>query len=108
MPAPSPTYDVVLANITAQSLITLSPRLPAVLAPRGRLLACGIIDAKADETLAAFEAEGLNLLDRKEAGDWVLLAMSARLTRLSVRCRIMADSKTWGSAIRGTHPKLAN
>ena len=78
LPAPSPTYDVVLANITAQSLITLSPRLPAVLAPRGRLLACGIIDAKADEALAAFEAKGLHLLDRKEAGDWVLLAMGAR------------------------------
>ena len=78
LPAPSPTYDVVLANITAQSLITLSPRLPAVLAPRGRLLACGIIDAKADEALAAFEAEGLDLLDRREAGDWVLLAMGAR------------------------------
>ncbi len=72
---PAPTYDVVLANITAQTLITLAPHLRAVIAPHGRLLACGIIDAKADAALAAFDAEGLRLLDRREAGDWVLLDM---------------------------------
>ena len=72
---PAPAYDVVLANITAQTLITLAPHLRAVIAPHGRLLACGIIDAKADAALAAFDAEGLRLLDRREAGDWVLLDM---------------------------------
>lgn len=72
---PAPAYDVVLANITAQTLITLAPHLRAVIAPRGRLLACGIIDAKAHEVLIAFDAEGLALLNRREAGDWVLLEM---------------------------------
>ena len=65
----------MLANITAQTLITLAPHLRAVIAPHGRLLACGIIDAKADAALAAFDAEGLRLLDRRETGDWVLLDM---------------------------------
>lgn len=72
---PSLQYDVVLANITAQTLITLAPHLRAVIAPHGRLLACGIIDAKADEVLTAFDAEGLTLLHRREAGDWVLLEL---------------------------------
>lgn len=72
---PSLKYDIVLANITAQTLITLAPHLRAAIAPHGRLLACGIIDAKADEVLATFGAEGLTLLNRKEAGDWVLLEL---------------------------------
>ncbi|MDE2840333.1 MAG: 50S ribosomal protein L11 methyltransferase [Chloroflexota bacterium] len=72
---PSLKYDVVLANITAQTLITLAPHLRAAIAPHGRLLACGIIDAKASEVLATFGAEGLTLLNRREAGDWVLLEL---------------------------------
>ena len=72
---PSPAYDVVVANITAQTLITLAPHLRAVIAPHGRLLACGIIDAKAEEALAAFDKAGLALQHRREAGDWVLLEM---------------------------------
>lgn len=72
---PTATYDVVLANITAQTLVTLAPALRAVVAPQGRLLACGIIDTKADDVLAACDAEGLALLNRREAGDWVLLEL---------------------------------
>ena len=72
---PSPAYDIVVANITAQTLITLAPHLRAVIAPHGRLLACGIIDAKAEEALAAFDKAGLALQHRREAGDWVLLEM---------------------------------
>jgi len=75
LPDPSPAYDIVVANITAQTLITLAPHLRTVIAPHGRLLACGIIDAKTDAVLAAFDAEGLTLLHRREAGDWVLLEL---------------------------------
>ena len=72
-PDSSPGYDIVVANITAQTLITLAPLLRESLAPHGRLLACGIIEAKADDVLAAFDAEGLALLERQQTGDWVLL-----------------------------------
>ena len=75
LPDPASTYDIVVANITAQTLITLAPHLRAVIALHGRLLACGIIEAKADEVLAAFDAEGLALLHRRDAGDWVLLEL---------------------------------
>lgn len=75
LPDAAARYDVVLANITAQTLITLAPLLPAVIAAGGRLLACGIIDSKASAALAAFKAEGLKLRRRRDAGDWVLLEM---------------------------------
>ena len=78
LPDPIPTHDVVVANITAQTLITLAPHLRTAIAPHGRLLACGIIEAKAEHVLASFEAVGMKLLDRRQAGDWVLLEMELR------------------------------
>lgn len=75
LPDPAPPYDIVVANITAQTLIALAPHLRTVVAPHRRLLACGIIETKADEVLAAFDTAGLALLNRREAGDWVLLEM---------------------------------
>lgn len=75
LPAPAARYDVLLANITAQTLITLAPHLPTVLAEGGRLLACGIIDSKAAAVLATFKAVGLACLRRRDAGDWVLLEL---------------------------------
>ncbi len=73
LPDSPSTYDIVLANITAWTLCTLAAELRAALAPRSRLLACGIIDQKADEVIAAFAAVGLEVLGRQEASDWVLL-----------------------------------
>lgn len=78
LPDPAVRYDIVLANITAQTLITLAPALHAALAPDGSLLACGIIDPKADDVLAAFGAEGLRLRARRDSGDWVLLEVEVR------------------------------
>lgn len=75
LPESGPAYDIVVANITAQTLITLAPHLRAVVAPQGRLVACGIIEAKAYEVIAAFETNGLTLLHRREVSDWVLLEL---------------------------------
>lgn len=77
LPEPAARYDVVLANITAQTLITLAPSLRQAVAPGGRLLACGIIAEKAGAVLAAFHAAGFALCQRRQAGDWVLLEMEA-------------------------------
>ncbi len=78
LPDSPSTYDIVLANITAWTLCTLAAELRAALAPRSRLLACGIIDQKADEVVAAFAAVGLDVLGRQEASDWVLLEVGVR------------------------------
>jgi len=51
--APAP-YDVVVANILARPLIELAPRLGASLTPGGDIVLAGVLDAHADEVMAAF------------------------------------------------------
>jgi ribosomal protein L11 methyltransferase len=71
------TYPLVLANLVAAVLVELAPRLAAHLAPGGTLLASGIIEGRAAEVLAAFEAAGLAVEERLDDGEWV----SLRVTR---------------------------
>ena len=77
LPAAAARCDVVVANITAQTLIALAPALREAVAPGGRLFACGIIEDKANAALAAFHAAGFELRERRQTGDWVLLEMAA-------------------------------
>ena len=70
------TFDLVLANIIARVLVELARELAAALAPRGTLLASGIIAEREPEVLTAFEAAGLVVLERRQAGDWVTLALT--------------------------------
>ncbi len=69
------TFDLVLANIFANVLCHLAPRLSSATAARGRLLLTGILDEQAAEVLAAFEREGMKLARRRDRGEWVLLEM---------------------------------
>lgn len=75
LPNPTPDYDIVVANITAQTLISLAPHLRSAVAAEGRLLACGIIHEKADDVVAAFLEKDFRLLERRQVGDWVLLEL---------------------------------
>jgi len=75
-PAAEP-YLLVLANLVAAVLVELAPRLAAHLAPGGTLLASGIIEGRAAEVVAAFEAAGLAVEERMDDGEWV----SLRVTR---------------------------
>lgn len=68
-------FDLVLANIFANVLCHLAPRLGAATSARGRLMLTGILDEQAAEVLAAFEREGMRLVERRARGEWVLLAM---------------------------------
>jgi ribosomal protein L11 methyltransferase len=52
---PSQPYDLVLANILANPLIGLAPRLAAVVKPGGRLVLSGILSGQADEVQSAYE-----------------------------------------------------
>jgi ribosomal protein L11 methyltransferase len=68
-------FDVVVANLFPGVLCQLAPRLRARLAPRGVLLASGILGPQVAEVLAAFERERLRLLERRDSGEWALLAL---------------------------------
>ncbi len=71
LPSGAGPFDVILANLVATVLIELAPRLAAELAPRGVLVASGIVIDRAAEVEAAFGEAGLVVADRLVEGDWI-------------------------------------
>jgi ribosomal protein L11 methyltransferase len=70
-------FDLVLANILANTLCELAPAIAAQLAPGGVVLLSGILTPQEEEVRAAYVAAGLRPLaggDRRD-GEWSLLAM---------------------------------
>jgi len=67
------TFPLVVANIMAQTLIELVPSLVARVAVGGELLLSGILDFQGDDVTHAFVENGLEALERREKGEWVLL-----------------------------------
>ena len=67
-------YDVVLANIVADVIIALAPRIRGLLKEGGTFLCSGIIEGRAEETAAALTAAGLKIRDRWEDGGWYAFA----------------------------------
>ncbi len=63
-------YDLVLANIVADVIIALAPRVRGLLAPGGTFLCSGIIEGRADEVSAALTAQGLEVLEEREDNGW--------------------------------------
>ena len=77
VPAIAGPFDLVLANILANTLVELAPELAAALAPGGVVLLSGILGPQEAEVRAAYLAQGLRPLpgaDRRE-GEWSLLAL---------------------------------
>ena len=60
-----------MANIIASVIIELLPQVPSRLRPGGRLIAAGIIDARAAEVEAAVAVSGLRILKKAVSGEWV-------------------------------------
>ena len=71
--AATETFDVVLANIQALPLMEMAPRLVQRLVSSGRIVLSGILVEQAAMVQSAYEAQGLKLLARDEAGEWCLL-----------------------------------
>ena len=63
-------YDLVLANIVADVIIALAPRVRGLLSPGGTFLCSGIIEGRADEAEAALNAAGLEIRTRREDNGW--------------------------------------
>jgi ribosomal protein L11 methyltransferase len=67
-------WQVIAANILAPVIVDLLDRgMADLLAVDGRLVLGGIIEAQAEEVLAALERQGLRVLERDQEGDWVCL-----------------------------------
>jgi ribosomal protein L11 methyltransferase len=71
------TFDVVVANILANTLVELAPSLARKLTPGGVVLLSGILLPQEEEVRAAYVAQGLTPFpggDRRD-GEWSLLAL---------------------------------
>lgn len=63
-------YDLVLANIVADVIIALAPRVRGLLNPGGTFLCSGIIEGRAEEVETALTAAGLTVEERREDNGW--------------------------------------
>ena len=70
------TFDLVLANILANTLVELAP----LVAPRvaGRLCLSGVLHHQREEVEAAYRASGLLSAGYKLHGEWIRLDLTAR------------------------------
>lgn len=66
-------FDLVLVNILARVIIGMAPALSARLAPTGQLMAAGLIEDQESEVEAAFQAAGIEIVERTQEQDWVCL-----------------------------------
>lgn len=63
-------YDVVAANIVADVIIALAPRVRPLLKPGGVFLCSGIIDDRADEVRARLEDAGWEIAEANTSEGW--------------------------------------
>jgi ribosomal protein L11 methyltransferase len=74
-------FELVVANILANTLVELAPGIAARLAPGGTLLLSGILAGQEDAVRDAYLAEGLVRLDPdgdRAEGEWRLVAVGRR------------------------------
>ena len=63
-------YDIVLVNIVADVIISLSPVLPAFLTEKSTLICSGILDTRLGDVTAALEKAGLTITSIRAKEDW--------------------------------------
>lgn len=72
-------FDLGFANITANVILgLLSEGMGHLVRPGGRFIFSGIIQEQATGLISALDAVGLDLIDRRDMGDWVLLVTQRR------------------------------
>lgn len=68
-------YDLVFANILKGPLIELAPDVARHVVPGGHAILSGILNEQADDTAAAYVANGFEVAQRSEIGDWTTLVV---------------------------------
>lgn len=71
---PDQEFDLIVANILANVHVLLAPHLQRALKPGGLLVTSGIIADREADVAEAFEAAGLELVERRQESDWIALA----------------------------------
>jgi ribosomal protein L11 methyltransferase len=65
--------DVVLANLTADDLISLMPEIAQRVGPTGESILSGILQAREAGVVASLDAHRLRVVERRTAGEWIAL-----------------------------------
>jgi ribosomal protein L11 methyltransferase len=68
-------YDLVFANILKGPLIDLAVPMADRVATDGHVILSGILNEQAEAVIAAYEAAGFALVDRRIIGDWTTLTL---------------------------------
>ena len=69
-------FDLLIANILAGPLIDLAPSFAASVAPGANVVLAGLLDTQAAAVIAAYEAQGMTLVEHG-AGEWSVLVLRA-------------------------------
>jgi ribosomal protein L11 methyltransferase len=65
------TFGVVVANILLNTLVEVAPAIAARIGPSGRLVLSGLLAEQGDEAEAAYRAQGLRTVGRKQREEWI-------------------------------------
>ncbi len=68
-------FDLVIANILAEPLISMAQRLAGVIPPRGIVVLSGILQSQAAAVLAAYHAAGFARVRTDRLNGWVSLTL---------------------------------
>jgi len=69
-------YDLIVANILTRPLQRLAPQIAAHLAPGGCVVLSGLLAKQDAQVRAAYRAQGLYLVRRRQLGEWLTLELS--------------------------------
>jgi ribosomal protein L11 methyltransferase len=73
-PSHQENWDIVLANILAETIVDMASVLADSLAPGGTLVVGGIVGERAEAVTSQLRACGLEIIERRDDGDWVAFA----------------------------------
>jgi ribosomal protein L11 methyltransferase len=68
-------YDLIAANIIAQTLVAIMADIRKRMAPGGRAVLSGIIRERQQEVDAALQQHGLVILNRDTDAEWVTITV---------------------------------
>ncbi|MDR1872812.1 MAG: 50S ribosomal protein L11 methyltransferase [Deltaproteobacteria bacterium] len=68
--AQKPGYDLILANLTLNTLTELAPEIKRVLNPGGHLIASGLLDDQVGSLEEAYKGPGFSLIKRLSQDGW--------------------------------------
>ena len=72
------TFNLIVANLTAPTLMSLRDRLVAMMPPGGYLVASGIIDTYGSQLEQVFADDGLTVTDRRDEKEWLCVTFKKK------------------------------